>query len=261
MLREHPETDLIFAHNDRMALGAYQVCKQLGLDRRIRVMGVDGLPGNQGGIQLVQDGVLTATLLYPPGRRGGHPDGHEDSAPAALRQGKHARHDGYRLDQRADHEAADREADQPAAGHSAAAGAAAAGSAPPTPASRRCSTSLAAALLGVAGLGLLAWSGPSGPTAAATTAWACRTGNQLAAQPAAGACRAGQGRNRGQAALLHQLLPRAAHPAHPDSGAGGGNADGRPRPARRPPPRPEPGAPQRPAPAAAREPAHGFPQD
>ncbi|WP_303312722.1 substrate-binding domain-containing protein [Hymenobacter sp. BT730] len=67
VLRQHPDIDLIFAHNDRMALGAYQVCKSLGLDRRIRVIGVDGLPGNQGGIQFVQDGVLTATLLYPPG--------------------------------------------------------------------------------------------------------------------------------------------------------------------------------------------------
>lgn len=67
VLRAHPEVNLIFAHNDRMALGAYQVCKQLGLDRRIRVIGVDGLAGPQGGIQFVQDGVLTATLLYPPG--------------------------------------------------------------------------------------------------------------------------------------------------------------------------------------------------
>ncbi|MDO7851482.1 substrate-binding domain-containing protein [Hymenobacter convexus] len=67
VLRAHPEVNLIFAHNDRMALGAYQVCKQLGLDRRVRVVGVDGLSGPQGGIQFVQDGVLTATLLYPPG--------------------------------------------------------------------------------------------------------------------------------------------------------------------------------------------------
>ncbi|MBF9236813.1 substrate-binding domain-containing protein [Hymenobacter sp. BT683] len=67
VLRAHPEVDLIFAHNDRMALGAYQVCKQLGLDRRIRIIGVDGLAGPQGGIQLVQDKVLTATLLYSPG--------------------------------------------------------------------------------------------------------------------------------------------------------------------------------------------------
>ncbi|HEX8506009.1 MAG TPA: substrate-binding domain-containing protein, partial [Hymenobacter sp.] len=67
VLRAHPEVNLIFAHNDRMALGAYQVCKQLGLDRRIRIVGVDGLAGPQGGIQLVQDKILTATLLYPPG--------------------------------------------------------------------------------------------------------------------------------------------------------------------------------------------------
>ncbi|MCB2407850.1 substrate-binding domain-containing protein [Hymenobacter lucidus] len=67
LLRRHPEVDLIFAHNDRMALGAYQVCKQLGLDHRIRVIGVDGLSGPHGGIQFVEDGILSATLLYPPG--------------------------------------------------------------------------------------------------------------------------------------------------------------------------------------------------
>jgi signal transduction histidine kinase/DNA-binding response OmpR family regulator len=67
VLRQHPDINLIFAHNDRMALGAYQVCKQLGLDGRIKVIGVDGLPGPHGGLQFVQDGVLTATMLYPPG--------------------------------------------------------------------------------------------------------------------------------------------------------------------------------------------------
>lgn len=67
VLRAHPEIDFIFAHNDRMAVGAYQVCKQLGLAHRVRVVGVDGLPGAQGGLQFVQDGVLQATMLYPPG--------------------------------------------------------------------------------------------------------------------------------------------------------------------------------------------------
>ena len=66
-LRAYPEVQLIFAHNDRMALGAYQVCKQLGISQRVRVVGVDGLAGPQGGIQLVQDGILAATLLYSPG--------------------------------------------------------------------------------------------------------------------------------------------------------------------------------------------------
>lgn len=67
VLREHPDVDLIFAHNDRLALGAYQVCKQLGREQRIRIIGVDGMAGVRGGIQLVQDGVITATLLYSPG--------------------------------------------------------------------------------------------------------------------------------------------------------------------------------------------------
>ncbi|OUJ72325.1 substrate-binding domain-containing protein [Hymenobacter crusticola] len=67
VLRAHPTIDLIFAHNDRLALGAYQVCKQLGLDHRVKIVGVDGLPGAHGGIQLVQDGILKATLLYSTG--------------------------------------------------------------------------------------------------------------------------------------------------------------------------------------------------
>jgi signal transduction histidine kinase/DNA-binding response OmpR family regulator/ABC-type xylose transport system substrate-binding protein len=67
VLRAHPQVRLIFAHNDRMALGAYQVCKQLGLAHQVRVIGVDGLSGPQGGIQLVQDDVIKATLLYSPG--------------------------------------------------------------------------------------------------------------------------------------------------------------------------------------------------
>jgi len=67
VLKQHPEVDLIFAHNDRMALGAYQVCKQLGLDQRIKLVGVDGLAGPKGGIQLVEDGILNATVLYSTG--------------------------------------------------------------------------------------------------------------------------------------------------------------------------------------------------
>jgi len=67
VLRQHPEIDLIFAHNDRLALGAYQVCKQLKRERQVRIVGVDGLPGPHGGIQLVQDGIINSTLLYSPG--------------------------------------------------------------------------------------------------------------------------------------------------------------------------------------------------
>lgn len=67
VLRAHPETDLIFAHNDPMARAAYQVARQLGLAKRIRIIGVDGLSGPGNGLQLVEDGILKATLHYPTG--------------------------------------------------------------------------------------------------------------------------------------------------------------------------------------------------
>lgn len=67
VLRAHPDTDLIFAHNDPMAQAAYQVARQMGLAQRIRIIGVDGLSGPGNGLQLVEDGVLKATLLYPTG--------------------------------------------------------------------------------------------------------------------------------------------------------------------------------------------------
>jgi len=67
VLRAHPDTDLIFAHNDPMGRAAYQVARQLGLENRIRIIGVDGLSGPGNGLQLVEDGALKATLLYPTG--------------------------------------------------------------------------------------------------------------------------------------------------------------------------------------------------
>ncbi|MCK0144411.1 substrate-binding domain-containing protein [Arenibacter sp. F26102] len=59
--------DYIFAHNDRMAKGAWEVARNLGMEGQIKIIGVDGLNGPNGGIQLVKDGVLNATILYPTG--------------------------------------------------------------------------------------------------------------------------------------------------------------------------------------------------
>ncbi len=67
LLRAHPEVDLIFAHSDMLALGAYQVCQQLGRAKQVRIIGVDGLAGRRGGVSLVQDGVLAASVLNLPG--------------------------------------------------------------------------------------------------------------------------------------------------------------------------------------------------
>jgi ABC-type sugar transport system substrate-binding protein/DNA-binding response OmpR family regulator len=59
--------DFVFAHNDRMAKGAWEVARNLGMEEKIKIIGVDGLNGPNGGIQLVKDGVLNATILYPTG--------------------------------------------------------------------------------------------------------------------------------------------------------------------------------------------------
>jgi signal transduction histidine kinase/DNA-binding response OmpR family regulator len=59
--------DIIFAQNDPMILGAYDVYKTLGFEKTAKFIGVDGLPGPNGGIQLVSDRVLQATLLNPTG--------------------------------------------------------------------------------------------------------------------------------------------------------------------------------------------------
>ncbi|GAB2577783.1 hybrid sensor histidine kinase/response regulator transcription factor [Spirosoma areae] len=67
LLAAQPAVDLIFAQNDRTALKAYAVCQKLGLAKRVKIIGVDGLPGKNEGIDLVERGILSATVLYPTG--------------------------------------------------------------------------------------------------------------------------------------------------------------------------------------------------
>ena len=52
--------DLVFGANDRTAMGARKV---LGED--VLYCGIDGLPGESGGIQLVRDSLLDASYIYP----------------------------------------------------------------------------------------------------------------------------------------------------------------------------------------------------
>lgn len=66
-LIKHTEVNLIFAQNDRIAFGAYRVCKKSGIEKNIFIIGVDGLPGPNGGIDLVEKGLIKATILYPTG--------------------------------------------------------------------------------------------------------------------------------------------------------------------------------------------------
>ena len=59
--------DFVFGQNDRMAMGARRALLQNGIDRaRLPLFcGIDGLPGAEGGIQLVRDSLLEASYIYP----------------------------------------------------------------------------------------------------------------------------------------------------------------------------------------------------
>lgn len=59
-------TDLIFAHNDVMALGSYEAAKSAG-NNEVKIIGVDALPGSGAGMEFISDKILTASLLYPTG--------------------------------------------------------------------------------------------------------------------------------------------------------------------------------------------------
>ncbi len=62
LLKVYPDVDLIYAHNDRMAIGASEVAHRLGRNN-IKIIGIDAAPNV--GIKAVADGVIDATFLYP----------------------------------------------------------------------------------------------------------------------------------------------------------------------------------------------------
>ncbi|MBP9601201.1 MAG: substrate-binding domain-containing protein [Lutibacter sp.] len=67
LLSKRNDIDIVFAHNDMMAFGAWEVARELGVEKNIKFIGVDGLPGPNAGLDLVKKGILTATILYPTG--------------------------------------------------------------------------------------------------------------------------------------------------------------------------------------------------
>ena len=56
--------DLVFGMNDRTAMGARKAFEQAGVVLPL-FCGIDGLPGENGGIRLVQDSLLDASYIYP----------------------------------------------------------------------------------------------------------------------------------------------------------------------------------------------------
>ncbi len=62
----HSPVDVIFAQNDAMAYGAYRAARKLGITG-IKFVGIDGLPGPEGGIEMVKSGAFAATFTCPTG--------------------------------------------------------------------------------------------------------------------------------------------------------------------------------------------------
>ncbi len=65
-LRQHPDTpvDLVFGMNDRTAIGARTAFIEARRPLPL-FCGIDGLPGQQGGIRQVRDSILDASYIYP----------------------------------------------------------------------------------------------------------------------------------------------------------------------------------------------------
>lgn len=61
---EGERIDLVFGMNDRSATGARRAMMEMG-DSAVLYCGIDGLPGENGGIRLVRDSVLDASFIYP----------------------------------------------------------------------------------------------------------------------------------------------------------------------------------------------------
>ena len=66
-LARFDKIDLVYAHNDPGAHGAYLAAKAAGREKGILFVGIDGLP--QEGLAYVKQGVLGASFEYPNGAR------------------------------------------------------------------------------------------------------------------------------------------------------------------------------------------------
>lgn len=64
-LARFPKIDLVYAHNDPAAHGAYLAARAAGRADAIRFVGIDALPHE--GVAYVKEGLLAATFQYPTG--------------------------------------------------------------------------------------------------------------------------------------------------------------------------------------------------
>jgi len=62
-LQANQQIDCVYAHNDEMALGAYQAAKEVGREGEMIIIGIDAVQTEA--IKAVMDGKLYATYFYP----------------------------------------------------------------------------------------------------------------------------------------------------------------------------------------------------
>jgi len=67
ILQAEPSIDVVYAHNDPMAEGAYLAADAAGRAGEMKFIGIDALPIPSGGIKAVEAGRLSATFVYPTG--------------------------------------------------------------------------------------------------------------------------------------------------------------------------------------------------
>ncbi|HVR20237.1 MAG TPA: substrate-binding domain-containing protein [Polyangiaceae bacterium] len=64
-LASQKSIDLVYAHNDPGAHGAWLAAKAAGREKQMKFIGIDALPHE--GVRYVREGILDATFLYPTG--------------------------------------------------------------------------------------------------------------------------------------------------------------------------------------------------
>lgn len=59
--------DVVFAHSDSMALGAYNAYKNSGYSYPVKFISIGGLQGEKGGVDLVEKKIFSSTIICPTG--------------------------------------------------------------------------------------------------------------------------------------------------------------------------------------------------
>jgi len=65
LLQENKEVNFIYAHKDFLALKAYEIAKELNLEKKINFIGVGGVNSKDRGLDLVKRNILKASILHP----------------------------------------------------------------------------------------------------------------------------------------------------------------------------------------------------